>query len=301
VLRAAQVAESEARALGYQPLVAEILQLEGAVSSRANDVKAAEKQLVEAFWAADASRHDEVRAAAATELVFVSGYQEGEFDAAERWSGTAEAVLQRVGGHELLRAWQLNNIAAVRGLRATGRALLPPAGARAQGEALGPTTRTSACREEHRQRAGRAVAQSGGAGACRSRGRADRERPGANTVLARVQQPGRDPARSAPARGAASFEKARVIWERELGLEDPQPAYALTGIGVTYLAEGDPARWRRSSARTDSRGARGRPVSARRPGSRWRDRCGRPTAIACARALAEQGGRATRRRGREGG
>src|SRR4029078_10940251 len=38
-----------------------------------------------------------------------------------------------------------------------------------------------------------------------------------------------------------SFERARIIWERELGLEDRNLAYALTGIGVTYLAENDAA------------------------------------------------------------
>ena len=39
----------------------------------------------------------------------------------------------------------------------------------------------------------------------------------------------------------ASFERARVIWERELGLDDRNLAFALTGIGATYLAEGDAA------------------------------------------------------------
>jgi tetratricopeptide (TPR) repeat protein len=38
-----------------------------------------------------------------------------------------------------------------------------------------------------------------------------------------------------------SFERARVIWERELGLDDRNLAYALTGIGLSYLAEDDPA------------------------------------------------------------
>ena len=31
-----------------------------------------------------------------------------------------------------------------------------------------------------------------------------------------------------------------MIWERELGLEDRNLAYALTGIGLSYLAENDP-------------------------------------------------------------
>ena len=32
-----------------------------------------------------------------------------------------------------------------------------------------------------------------------------------------------------------------MIWERELGLDDRNLAYALTGIGITYLAEDDPS------------------------------------------------------------
>jgi tetratricopeptide (TPR) repeat protein len=36
-----------------------------------------------------------------------------------------------------------------------------------------------------------------------------------------------------------SFERARIIWERELGSEDPNLGYALSGIGISYLAEGD--------------------------------------------------------------
>src|SRR5262249_54459394 len=87
------------------------------VFTYSNDYKAAEKKLVESFWAADASRHDEVRAAAAAELVFTFGYQDSQIEEAERWSGTADAVLQRLGGHEQVRAWQLNNIGLVRGMR----------------------------------------------------------------------------------------------------------------------------------------------------------------------------------------
>jgi len=37
----------------------------------------------------------------------------------------------------------------------------------------------------------------------------------------------------------ASFEKARIVWERELGLDNRNLAYALTGIGLSDIAEGD--------------------------------------------------------------
>ena len=35
-----------------------------------------------------------------------------------------------------------------------------------------------------------------------------------------------------------SFERAQLIWERELGPENLNLGYALTGLGVSYLEEG---------------------------------------------------------------
>ena len=59
-----------------------------------------------------------------------------------------------------------------------------------------------------------------------------------------------------------SFEKARIIWERELGLDNRNLAYALTGIGHSFIAEGD----------TDqrARAARARLQDPRRAGERRR-------------------------------
>jgi len=37
-----------------------------------------------------------------------------------------------------------------------------------------------------------------------------------------------------------SFERARDIWQRELGPENAWVGYALTGIGATFVAEGNP-------------------------------------------------------------
>jgi eukaryotic-like serine/threonine-protein kinase len=245
-LKAMQAVEAEARAIGYQPLVAEILQLEGAVLGRSNDWKAAEKKLIESFWAADASFHDEVRAAAAIELVFVFGYQEGLFDEAERWSGTAEAVLQRMGGHELLHAWQLNNIGAVRGLKGEREAAL-----RAQQQAI--LLKQRALGHDHPD-----VGVSEGNIAVELAGLARNQEAlvhvdssvaliengyGASHPVLAAQYNNRGEILAALGRqreARQSFERARVIWERELGLEDRNLAYALTGIGLTYLAENDP-------------------------------------------------------------
>jgi eukaryotic-like serine/threonine-protein kinase len=245
VLQAMPALVTEARAIDYQPLVAEILQVQGVVYGRSNDVKAAEKTLVEAFWAADASRHDEVRAAAATELVFVFGYQEAQFEEAERWSGTAEAVLQRVGGHELLRAWQLNNIGTVRGLKGDrAAALLALQQSLALKEkALGTDHFDVGVSEgniavelaalsrnqealSHLDRAVGIIEDAFGAG-----------HP---ALAAQFNNRGEILCALGRQRDARqSFERARIIWERELGLEDQNLAYALTGIGVTYLAEND--------------------------------------------------------------
>ena len=119
MLKATQAAEAEARAIGYQPLVAEILLLEGRRTDAPTPRRRRRRRCSRRSGRRTRPATTTFAPAAATELVFVFGYQEGMFEEAERWSGTAEAVLQRLGGHELLRAWHLNNIGAVRGLRAT--------------------------------------------------------------------------------------------------------------------------------------------------------------------------------------
>src|SRR5204863_5063347 len=66
-----------------------------------------------AFRVADSARHDEVRAEIAVNLVYVVGYLEGQFKEGQAWAKTAESILKRLGGHELLRAWLLNDIGCV--------------------------------------------------------------------------------------------------------------------------------------------------------------------------------------------
>ena len=137
--------------------------------AESNDSKAAERAFVEAFWAADGSRHDEVRAEAASYLVFVFGFQEGHFEEAERWSKTAEAVLKRIGGHDLLHSWLLNDMGSVLTCAATdGGAALRTRLAGDEGEGAGPRApRRRRLREQPGDGAGRAVAEPGGADARR--------------------------------------------------------------------------------------------------------------------------------------
>jgi serine/threonine protein kinase/tetratricopeptide (TPR) repeat protein len=246
VLQDAPVLVAEAKVIGYQPLVAEALAQSGIALLKSNDSKAAESAFLEAFWAADSSRHDEVRAEAASQLVFVFGFQNGQFEAAERWSRTAEAVLQRIGGHELLHAWLLNNMGSSiymsgdrqGALRVWQRALAlkekalgrehPDVGV-SEGNiaiALGELSLNQEALA-HVDRSIVLLEHGLGAG-----------HPDLATQLSNRGEILDALGRHREAR--QSFERARVIWERELGLQDRNLAYALTGIGTSYLAEGDP-------------------------------------------------------------
>src|SRR4029079_2258980 len=73
----------EPRAIGYKPLIAEALAQEGAMLFRTNDPAAAERALTDAFWTADASRHDEIRAETAALLVHIVGYLQSRYQEAQ--------------------------------------------------------------------------------------------------------------------------------------------------------------------------------------------------------------------------
>jgi len=237
----------DARAVGYKPLLAEVLALAGYVSGKANDTVHAQRYYSEAMLVADAAHHDEARADAATNLAFLSGYQEGHFDEAKRWDEVAEAVLERIGGHDLLRAWLLGDMGLVY-LRYGYReeALHAQLEAVALKEkALGPDHPDVGVSDGNvaivLADAGRnqdaltyvdrsIVLIENGLGA-------------AHPDLA-VQFSNRGEILNSLGRyqdARQSFERARVIWERELGLENRNLGYALTGIGISYLAEGNPA------------------------------------------------------------
>jgi tetratricopeptide (TPR) repeat protein len=235
---------AQARAVGYQPLVAESLALIGNVFLEANNSAQAERNLIEAFWAADSSRHDEVRAEVASLLVYVIGYQEGRFGDAHQWAKTAEAVLQRLGGHDLLRAWLLNDLGCV--LELEGRraeAVLPHEQALALKEkALGPNHPDVGISEMNLAIVLQELGRNTEALPHNDRAiRIMRDGLGAyHPSLANAFNGRGEILNSLGRYGEARtlFERARVIWERELGPESRSLAYALTGIGQSYVAEG---------------------------------------------------------------
>jgi eukaryotic-like serine/threonine-protein kinase len=237
---------SEARAIGYQPLVAESLRLLGIIYSQMNDANSAERILIEAYRLADASRHDEVRAEVATLLVFAVGYQERHFEDALGWYESANAILERLGGQELLRAWLLNDLgcayfvhhemeAGVKAMKdglAIKRALLGQDHADvglSEGN-LAYVLKGMGRNEEalsHVQRAIEIEEKTFGP-----------QHPNLATVLSNRGEILNSLDRSQDAR--RSFDRAIAIWERELGSDAGPLAPALTGIGISYLAEGKP-------------------------------------------------------------
>jgi serine/threonine protein kinase len=247
VMRAAPRFVEDARKLNYQPLVAETLALFGMVSLKSDDAAGAEKAYVDAFFAADVSRHDEVRADVAANLVYVVGYQEGHYQDAERWGRIAGAVLDRLGGHQLSRAWLLNDLGAVRyaeGRRDAAIDLMEQA-LHLKEKTLGtdhPDVGTSegnvaiALAELGRYQEALLHVQ-------RSLSLLRHGLGDAHPDTA-IQLSNRGEILNAlgrPTDARSSFEEARIIWEREVGPDSRSVAYALTGIGTSYLAESNPS------------------------------------------------------------
>jgi tetratricopeptide (TPR) repeat protein len=102
---------SQARSLGYEPLVAEVLALRAWIESlTARRPKMAAQDYEEALWAAEATRHDQIAAEAAVEEVAIFGFYFRRFEDGERWGHLADAILKRMGpGHARLRGWLAHN------------------------------------------------------------------------------------------------------------------------------------------------------------------------------------------------
>jgi serine/threonine protein kinase/tetratricopeptide (TPR) repeat protein len=102
-----------ARDAAYRPLIAEALNRLARLQLDTGHPQEADTNFEEALWIAEASSHDEVVTDVATTQIFVAGYIERDMPKARRWIRQAESFLERMGGHDLLRAWMLNNIGVV--------------------------------------------------------------------------------------------------------------------------------------------------------------------------------------------
>jgi tetratricopeptide (TPR) repeat protein len=108
-LPVAKAVLEQARTLRYRPLEAEALHVTGWLESRLGQNTAADETWASAVLAALASRHDELAVRAATELIFVNGYELGQYPRARAWAAQAHALLERVGPREELEAQLANN------------------------------------------------------------------------------------------------------------------------------------------------------------------------------------------------
>lgn len=215
----------------------------GTMQYKSNDGPAAQRALMESFRMADSSRHDEVRAEAAADLVYVIGYLQGNYAEAHKWAETAESVLQRLGGHDILHAWLLNDLGCVFGVegrrteatrafehslalkvKALGRDH-PDVGISEENLAISlHESGRSADAIPHVDRAIAIIKSGLGAG-----------HPELALALSNKGEMLNALGRHREA--LQSFESARAIWERELAPNNLYLSYALTGIGVSHLAE----------------------------------------------------------------
>ena len=238
---------NEISATGYYPLLAESRAIMGLLFIKTNRAPDARENLMEAYWAAEASRHDEVRAEVAANLVYTVGYLEGHFEEGHRWARTAEAILARLGGHDLLRAWLLNDLGCVFELqgRKDQAAASHEKSLRLKEKALG------------REHPDVGISEVNLAIALKDLGRHQDALTHIDRAISLMQAglgAGHPDLAIAflnrgeilhmlgrYADGRESLDRARAIWEGELGGENLNLGYALTGIGISYLAEGKAA------------------------------------------------------------
>jgi serine/threonine protein kinase/tetratricopeptide (TPR) repeat protein len=98
----------EARAIGYKPLLAEVLVTVGEFHEGPTFEPQSNKILEEGVWTAVASHRDDLAAEAAALLIGNDGYLAGRIEDGLRWVQITEALLDRLGeGHDRLRAWSL--------------------------------------------------------------------------------------------------------------------------------------------------------------------------------------------------
>jgi serine/threonine protein kinase len=103
-----------ARRAGYGPTLAEVLLIQGSLLNEVGPAEDAMASLEEAVWSAELARADEIAAEAATYTVFTCGHRQARFDVADTWCRHTEMLLRRMGEHDNLWGWYLNNRSAMR-------------------------------------------------------------------------------------------------------------------------------------------------------------------------------------------
>jgi eukaryotic-like serine/threonine-protein kinase len=232
----------EARQAGHQQLLAELLVMLGTFSVNGEARDGTKATLEEAVWTSLRARRDDLAAEAAALLTGYVGYDEHRPEEGARWAALAEALLDRMGGHnQRIRAWLLqgrsdtemeNNVGEA--LRLTREALalkrevLPPDhpdiafSLISEAEQLHRLGRNDEANDLARQAADILVSAYGIDSPHVAQAQSNR----AEYLLALGH----------PHEALALFQGALVAWQAALGPDSPQLAYPLTGIGRTMLA-----------------------------------------------------------------
>ena len=240
---------ADARRVGYAPVLGEALlklsEIQVIAGERSEALTRAFKEVV---WLAEAARDDELKAEAATILIFVATASD-RFAEADDWAREATAILQRIGGHDRLRSWVEMHLGY--NLRLQGRleeALLHDERALAlkqqAGESAGQIARSRNNRaltlnelgryEEALGELDRAIQDLGA--------EAGAEHPIVATFISNKGETLDHLGRHAAAR--AAYQQALAIEERAYGPDSTVVAYPLTGLGESFLADHRPGEAR---------------------------------------------------------
>jgi len=102
----ARTLEGDARRVGYEPLLAEILATRAWLEQQSGDSAAAAKTSEEVVWMALAAHRDDIAAESAALLVSIEGYFLSAPGEARRWDKVADALMRRLGpGHDQIAGW----------------------------------------------------------------------------------------------------------------------------------------------------------------------------------------------------
>ena len=112
-LQVVQTAAASAEQLDHAELRADALRLVGSLHARSGDAVAAEDALSEAALTAAANEHDQVAAAAATEMMYVVGTRPGEYKKGLLWGWYAESAVKRLGEGGVAEADMLDGLGEV--------------------------------------------------------------------------------------------------------------------------------------------------------------------------------------------
>jgi eukaryotic-like serine/threonine-protein kinase len=241
---------AEARAIGYEPLLAEILALTCSFQQSSTFDAASVKTWEEAIWTGLRAKRDDIAAESAAVLGGMVGNYLHRPEEGRHWVDLAVALADRMGGgHEHLRSWILESQAIIANatdpetaLRLTRKAL------ELKRKVLQPDdpdiahSLNNEAEDLHRKGDDAAAVEVG-----REARRLYTEAYGPNSAYVATVESNIGEYLVALGRSAEAlplFRDARSHWEAQIGADHPFLAYPLTGLGRALIALGRQAEAR---------------------------------------------------------